>query len=244
MKVRKRLASLSVMGLIALYVPAVARGENTAVEASKGVCEAPAQPAPAQVNDKGLMGKFTLTPKLGYVYLGGQAMLITPKEFARGVDVNAMQIRFDLKFGDTGPAFELAPFYMLMQPKVAGMHKVHGLGIYLGLMYSWYLPTAKAGVFYPGVGFGWKGGGAFRGDIDWGAFTALRIPISCTWYFSKTIPIGIVLEWGFGIQTNVFFVSYNSVTTNQDGTQITQRNQDVSFQFGFYTDLTAGVRFF
>ena len=256
---------VSVLGLIVLCTAGVARGQNTPAEpqtenkaAPEQPQSTPAQPAPNAAKDKGPMGWFNLTPEIGYAYLGGQGTIATPKvdisqvdisALIKKADINALKVKLDLKLGGPGGAFELAPFYMLMQANIPGSDKINGLGLYLGFLYSWYIPTTSAGAFYPGVGFGWEGGGMFGGLIDWGVVTAFRVPISCTWYPSKTTPIGIMVEVGLGIQANVAGKSI-TVPVNQTGiptqtgSQNTKDTLAIFAQYGFYTDVSIGVRFF
>jgi hypothetical protein len=187
------------------------------------------------------MGGFTLTPKIGYVYLGGQGAheIVSGSgsgsvnKSVSGTSINAMQIQLGLKFGGRGGATELAPFYMLMQPDVAGADKVHALGLDVGYLYSWYIPAGGT-AFYPGVGFTWKIGWLFASHVDYGLVSALRIPMSCTWYPSKTTPIGIMLEVGLGFQTNVAIYKHFPGTSDLGAV----------IDYGFYADVMAGVRFF
>jgi hypothetical protein len=262
MKIGKNLMLVGVMSLVSVYLPSVAMGEDTTVDTKTAADVAPAQPTAAPVqpsaapvqpvvapvqpaaaptNNADPMGAFTLTPKIGYVYLGAQGAhqfasdVLGGSASIPGTNANAMQIALDLKFG----SFELEPFYMLIQPDAADADKSHGIGLYLGYLHSWRIPTAGAGVFYPGVGFGWKFGWLFASaqgvSSDYGVVSALRIPLSCTWYPSASHSIGIVLEWGLGFQMNAAIFKFNV-----DGKDETYG----VVNYGFYTDLMAGVRFF
>lgn len=245
MKIGRQLVLLGVMSLVVVCLPGIALGEDAAAPAQPAPAvaqpaPAPAQPAAAYENPNGPMGGFTLTPKIGYTYLGGQGgygILTgsgtgTGSHSISGTSFNAMQIQLGLKFGGRGGATELAPFYMFMKSD-PGSKNVHALGLDVGYLYSWYIP-AGGGAFYPGVGFTWKIGWLFASGVDYGLVSALRIPASCTWYPSKTTPIGIMLEVGLGFQTNVF------INTDVAGTSDLQ----VLINYGFYADVMAGVRFF
>jgi hypothetical protein len=248
MKIGRQLVLLGVMSLVVVCLPGIALGEDAAAPAQPAPAPtqpapavaqpapAPAQPAAAPENPNGPMGGFTLTPKIGYVYLGGQGahdITNSANVSVPGTSFNAMQIQLGLKFGGRGGATELGPFYMLMKPDEAGSEYAHALGLDFGYLYSWYIPAGGT-AFYPGVGFDWKIGWVFASHVDYGLVSVVRIPMSCTWYPSKTTPIGVMLEVGLGFQTNVF-IDKDFAGTGHLGAAI---------NYGFYADVMAGVRFF
>jgi hypothetical protein len=181
--------------------------------------------AQAPVDDP--WGEFAFTPRIGYAYLGGQAGYTSSSAIPfNGESFNCMQIKLDLNLGGKGAAFEFGPYYMLESAAING-DKLHGVGFYLGYLYSWLIPTKKAGVFYPGVGFGFINGFLTGDSADYGFNFIFRVPVSISWYPSKKTEVGIVLEWAPGFHT-----------LGAWGTK------DMIMSYGFYTDLTLGVRLF
>ena len=236
MKIGRQLVLLGVMGLVVLCLPGVALGEDAAAPAQPAPVVA--QPAPAPVDKDGPMKGFSLAPRIGYAYLGGQAAsFISGGNSASSSgfeqNINAMKIDLDLKFSGRGGAFELDPFYMLMAWDVPGnVDKMHAVGLDLGFLYSWYIPAGGTAI-YPGIGFG-IGFGPMFNDPFQSTFAMLvfeKLNASCTFYPSKSVPIGIVLEWGIGMNNQFYINSAHGQTTTL-------------VIYGFYTDLTLGIRFF
>jgi hypothetical protein len=241
MKIAKNLMLLGVMGLVAVCLPSIAMGQSTAGDQPAAPAVAPVQPyaAPVQryeapANPDGPMDGFTLAPRIGYAYLGGQgATVVSGSGSASGsfVDIHAMKLDLDLNFSGRGGSFELAPFYMLLAPDAPGADKMHALGLDLGFLYSWYISAGPTAI-YPGLGFG-IGFGPIFNDVFNSTFAMLmfaKLNVSCTFYPSKNVPIGIVFEWGVGMHTDMYYEPAGA-----DGALLV---------YGFYTDVVLGVRFF
>ena len=181
-------------------------------------------PAAAAPDTGGPMGTFTLTPKLGYAYLGNQAVWANGDVNGQP-GINALQVMLNLTFGRES-TFELGPLYMY--ETVAGRDSaLNAPGVYLGWTHTWRMDSEKAGVWYPGIGFGWGTAFPFGGYVSWGITSYLRIPVSVSWYPSKTTPVAVTLEASVGgVTTNLFF---------ENGS---------SYALGVYSDVLVGVRFF
>ncbi len=198
MKIGRQLVLLGVMSLVVLCLPGIALGEDAAAPAQPAPVVAQpapapaqpapapaqpapvyAQPAPAPVDENGPMKGFSLAPRIGYAYLGGQAATFISSgksQSTSGLDqnINAMKIDLDLKFSGRGGSFELDPFYMYMKfDTSANVDPMHALGLDLGFLYSWYIPAGPTAI-YPGVGFG-IGFGPILNDPFKSTFAMLNI---------------------------------------------------------------------
>jgi len=199
----------------------------------------------AEAEKEGPWDGFTLTPKIGYAYFGGQGNYNVSSTATTTVNsTNALLIQLNLDFGKKG-GFELAPWFAyekmnatvnLIPTPVSGTDTAYGLGLYLGgPFYRWELHGA--GVWYPGIGMGWRIGYVLGSDLyNYAIQTGLEIPISVTWYPSASTHIGITLEWANG------FGSTMGATVQNTGTATSKAEFGVSY--GYWTNLLIGVRFF
>jgi len=198
----------------------------------------------AESKKSGPWDGFTLTPKLGYAYFGSQGSY---NQSALGTtyvgSANAMLLQLNLDFGKKG-GFEFAPWFAYEKIDVtvnvppllpiSGTVTGYGLGLYLGgPFYRWEIHSA--GVWYPGIGMGWRVGYLISDVYDYAIQSGLEIPLSVTWYPSAKTKIGVTLEWSNG------FGATMGATVNTAGSQ---GSAEFGVTYGYWTNVLVGARFF
>jgi hypothetical protein len=182
----------------------------------------------------GPMGHFNLTPKIGYMYLGGQGGYTSASNASfGGASANCMHIRLDLTWGGPGGQYTFAPYYLMQDYGGGSGNYVHGVGIYNAYLFTWEVDGGKSGYWYPEVGFGTGIGFAIGGGVDWGTNFWLHLPFGVTWYPSKSTKVGIELAAGIGFQTSFLYQSGPFSNSSY-----------LFLSYGVEADVMLGVKFF